>query len=88
MHQTSCECYRERVVFGESSKEARVELAVDVYKNKTNQIEVQDDGDEEEENEHVKIFEEDVNNSPYENKETEGGDEIDYVSIDLIFIIF
>ena len=51
-------------------------------------LKLPDDGDEEEENEHVKIFEEDVNNSPYENKEIEGGDEIDYVSIDLIFIIF
>jgi hypothetical protein len=70
------------------NKEARVEIDGDVYNNGANQIEVQDDGDEEDEHEHVKIFQVDVNNFPYKNEENEAGDEIDCVNIDLIFIIF
>ena len=70
------------------SEEARVELDKDVYKDNANQVEVQDDDDEEEEYEHIKIFEEDMNNSSHENKEDVAGDEIDCVSIDFIFTIF
>ena len=78
----------ERAVFGQKNEEARVEFDEDVYKNNANHIEVQDDDDGEEENEYIKFFEEDVNNSPHENKEDEAGDEIDCVSIHFIFTIF
>ena len=50
-------------------------------------IEVQDD--EEEENEHIKMYEENENNLQHENKEdeNENGDKIYCVSISLVFII-
>ena len=71
------------------SEEAREEVDGDTYNNTVDIIKVQDD-DEEEENKHTKMYEEDENTSSYENEEIEDedGDEIYYVSIVLIFIIF
>ena len=59
----------------EECEEARDEIEVQV-------------GDDEEENDYIKIYEKNENNSPHENEEDEAGVKIDCVTIDLIFIYF
>jgi hypothetical protein len=60
-----------------------------IYNNAVDKIEVHDN-DEEEENEHIKMYEEDDNNSPHKNQEDEyeDGEKNYYISISLLFIIF
>ena len=73
----------------EGNEEVREEVDGDIYNSFADKIEVQDDDDDEEEEEdHIKMYEEDKNNFMYENEEDEVGDEIYFVSIALIFIIF
>jgi hypothetical protein len=71
----------------EESEEAREEVDRDAYDNTADKIEVHND-DEDEENGHIKMYEEDDNNFPHENEEDEDEHEIYCVSIALIFIIF
>ena len=75
----------------EESEKAREEVDGDAYNNTTDKIEVLDD-DEEKENEHIKMYEEDYNNSLHEYEENkdedEDRDEIYYVNIAFIFILF
>jgi hypothetical protein len=70
---------------------AREELDVDIYNNTAENIEVQDDG-ENEENEHIKVYEADENTFSNENEEDEEEDEDDdefyCVSISLIYLFF
>ena len=70
----------------EDSEAARENVDGDIYNNSADKIEVQDD-DEKEENEHIKMYEEDANNSSYEYEENEAedGDKIHCVSISPIF---
>ena len=71
----------------EESEEAIEEVDGNTCNKIADNTEVQDD-DEEEENDHIKIYEEDENKSSYENEEyeDEDGNKIDCVSIALIFI--
>ena len=71
----------------EENEEVREEVDGDIYNSFADKIEVQDDDGEEEED-HIKMYEEDKNNFMYGNEENEVGDEIYFVSIALIFIIF
>jgi hypothetical protein len=66
---------------------AREELDADIYNNTAENIEVQDDG-ENEENEHIKVYEADKNTFSNENEEDEEEDEDDCVSISIIYLIF
>jgi hypothetical protein len=69
----------------EESEEAGGEADGDTYNKMADNTEVQDN---DEENDHIKIYEEDENNSLYENEEDEDedADKIDCVSITLLFI--
>jgi hypothetical protein len=69
----------------EEIEEAGEEAGGDTYNKMADNTEVQDD---DEENDHIKIYEEDENNSLYENEEdkNEDADKIDYVSITILFI--
>ena len=68
----------------EENEEARKEVYREICTNIADKIEVQDD-DKEEENEHIKMYEDNENNSSHKN---EDGDKIYCISIALIFIIF
>ena len=69
------------------NEEVRKEVDGDIYNSFADKIEVQDD-DKEEEDEHIKMYEEYENNFPCKSEEDEVGDEIYFVSIIFIFIIF
>ena len=68
----------------EENEEARKEVYREICNNIADMIEVQDD-DKEEENEDIKMYEKNDNNSSHENGD---GDKIYCISIALIFIIF
>ena len=71
------------------SEETKMKVDGDAYNTTADKIEVHND-DEKEENEHIKMYEEDHNNILYKNVENEDEDEdnIYCVSIVFIFIIF
>jgi hypothetical protein len=70
---------------------AKEEFDVDICNNTAENIEIQDDG-ENEENEHIKVYEADENTFSNENKEDEEEDEDDdkiyCVSISFIYLFF